>query len=291
MLAVTLLARMAVDLHTHSTYSDGSDEPGVLVRKAASLGLAAVALTDHDTVEGLPEAEEAADEAGIELVRGTELSCEWASGTMHLVVLFLEGQRGPLQDRLEELRQGRIIRNAQIVERLRGLGVEITLEEVLEEAGEGSVGRPHFAAVMVRKGSVPDIQTAFDEYLGSGRPAYVGRLRFSPTEALGLARASGAVPVLAHPHTLGLNTRDEYSSTLGWLGSLGLIGVESFYTEYDLQRQEDLTAMTESFGLLPSGGSDYHGSYKEGIELGSGRGSLLVPDEVLDRLRSARSLL
>ena len=282
---------MAVDLHTHSTFSDGSDQPAVLVRKAADLGLAAVALTDHDTVEGLPEAEEAAHDAGIELVRGTELSCEWPPGTMHLVVLFLEGQSGPLQDRLDELRHGRRIRNTEIVERLRGLGIDITLEEVLEEAGAGSVGRPHFAAVMVAKGSVQDIQTAFDEYLGSGKPAYVGRLRLEPRDAMGLARASGAVPVLAHPHTLGHNTRAEYSRTLGWLANLGLIGVESFYTEYDLERQEDFAAMAESFGLLPSGGSDYHGSYKDGIELGSGRGSLLVPDEVLDRLRSARSLL
>lgn len=278
---------MAVDLHTHSDRSDGSDPPADLVARAAARGLAAVALTDHDTLEGVPEAAEAAARLRIELVPGVEISCDWPEGAMHLAVLFLQPGPGPLQDALERVRSRRHIRNERIADRLRRLGVDISLDEVSAEARVGVVGRPHFAAVLVRKGVVPDIPTAFDEYLGNGAPAYVDRERLSPEEAITLAHASGALPILSHPHTLRLNSAAEYASTYRRLAAAGLTGIEAYYGEYSPEHREELAATARSFGLVPSGGSDYHGTYKEGIELGIGRGDLHVPDSVLEELRAA----
>lgn len=277
---------MAVDLHSHSTYSDGSDTPAELVSRARERGLTAVALTDHDTLEGVEEATAAAD--GIEVIPGTELSLQRLEGGMHLVVLWLPPGRGPLQDRLAELQYARGSRNQLIVDELTRLGMPITLDEILIEAGDGSVGRPHIAAVMVRKGYVPDIKTAFDLWLANGAPAYVKRRLLTPEEGIGLAIESGAVPVLAHPHTLGINRSVEMADILDELKSYGLIGLEAHYSAYHQHERDGYADLARRFGLLASGGSDYHGTYKQGIELGSGHGDLAVPESLLEALRERR---
>lgn len=276
---------MIVDLHTHSTASDGSETPAAVVALAQDAGLGAVALTDHDTLEGIDEAREAAGHIDIELIPGIELSLKYDRDGMHLLVLWLEPGQGPLQDRLRGLQAGRGVRNEQIVDRLRGAGIDISIEEVLEEAGPGSVGRPHIAAVMMAKGYVPDIRTAFDEWLGSGKPGYVGRERLEPEEALALARESGAVPVLAHPHTLGLTTASAMADLLTRLGRAGLVGLEAFYSSYRRHEREGYADLARRFGLVPSGGSDFHGRYKPGLEIGSGYGDLVVDGSVLEELR------
>jgi predicted metal-dependent phosphoesterase TrpH len=175
---------MAVDLHTHSTASDGSDDPEVLVEKAATAGLSAIALTDHDTQEGIGKARAVADRVGIELIPGTELSLEYLGG-MHLVVLWLEPGPGPLQDKLPPLQEGRTHRNATVLAALTDHGMPITMEEVLEQAGGGSVGRPHIAAVMVNRGYVESIPEAFELWLSAGKPGYADRPRLSPRKRLG----------------------------------------------------------------------------------------------------------
>ncbi len=279
---------MAVDLHVHSNASDGTESPSEVVRLAAAAGLTAVALTDHDTQEGVDEAREEAERQGIELIPGVEIACEWDRGGMHLVVLFLEPGVGPLQDRLDDLNASRRLRNQAIAERLNRLGVAVGFAEVLEEAGNGTVGRPHFASVMQKKGYVPDISTAFRDYLGGYAPAYVPRRLLSASDAIGLARRSGAVPVLAHPHTLRLDRTSEYRAEYRRLAAFGLTAVECFYGEYDPATRLELERAVRSFGLLPSGGSDFHGRYKPGLQVGKGRGDLVVPDRVLDDLREAR---
>ena len=276
---------MAVDLHTHSTASDGTATPARLVELGARAGLAAMALTDHDTQEGWSEAVEAAREYAIELIPGVELSLAHPAGGMHLVVLWLKPGAGPLQDRLDELQRGRLRRNARIISTLADLGMEIREEEVSAEAGDGSVGRPHIAAVLVDKGYVPDIRTAFDEWLGSGRPAYVERQRLNPEEAIDLARQSGAVPILAHPHTLGIHRAAEMAELLDRLREAGLVGLEAIYASYRRHEREGYTDLARRFGLLPSGGSDFHGDYKPGLEVGAGYGDLSVPEPVLEELR------
>jgi hypothetical protein len=276
---------MIVDLHTHSTASDGSETPETVMELAKAAGLAAVALTDHDTLEGIAEAREAAERIGIELIPGVELSLQYDPGAMHLVVLWLEPGQGPLQDRLAGLQAGRGVRNQQIVDRLNAAGIDISIEEVLTEAGTGSVGRPHIAAVMMAKGYVPDIRTAFDEWLGAGKPGYVGRERLEPEEAISLTRESGAVPVVAHPHTLGLTTASAMADLLTRLERAGLVGLEAFYSSYRRHEREGYADLARRFGLVPSGGSDFHGRYKPGLEIGSGYGDLVVDGSVLEELR------
>lgn len=287
---------MAVDLHTHSRVSDGSETPTRVVELAAAAGLDAVALTDHDVLEGLAEAESAGERFGIEVIPGVELSLDWSEmlpdadvrGGMHLVVLWIDDIAGPLQDTLEDLRLGRDHRNHTILERLRQLGLDVPMEEVAARAGTGSVGRPHIAGVMVDRGYVPDIGSAFEQYLGNGAPAYVGRRRLTPPAALELSRASGGVPILAHPYTLGFDDDASLEQTLGRLCEMGLVGVESHHSGMDPERRRIVRRMAARLGLLPSGGSDFHGSYKPGIGVGRGCGDLEVPSGFLAALREQR---
>ncbi|MGH8959516.1 MAG: PHP domain-containing protein [Acidimicrobiia bacterium] len=274
-----------IDLHSHSTASDGSDDPVALVQRATAAGIRALALTDHDTQSGIEAAAAEAKTLGIELIPGTELSLAWEGGAMHLVVLFLAPGAGPLQDRLSSIRTARDVRNQEILETLHALDLPVTAEEVSAVAGGESVGRPHIAAAMVSRGYVESIAEAFDLYLGWGRPAYRPRWRLSPEQGIGLALESGGVPVLAHPHTLGLNTSEEVSDTLRRLKEAGLRAMECYCPIYSPIEREGYAALATRFGLLASGGSDYHGSFKPGIELGVGRGNLAVPDRLLDALR------
>lgn len=274
---------MGVDLHVHSTASDGSATPTRLVELAGEAGVGTLALTDHDTQEGWEEARRAAQATGLDLIPGVELSLEYEGG-MHLLVLWLEPGPGPLQDRLEWLRLQRDERNTRILDNLRQHDLVVTAEDLMEEAGGGSVGRPHIAAVMVAKGYVPDISTAFDIWLARGRPGYSTRPRLAPAEAIGLARESGAVPILAHPHTLGINRAEDMARQLEELRGYGLIGLEAIYAAYHRHEREGYIDLARRFGLVPTGGSDYHGSYKPGIGLGVGYGDLEVPETVVDEL-------
>jgi 3',5'-nucleoside bisphosphate phosphatase len=276
---------MAVDLHSHSTASDGSEKPAALVEQAVEIGLTALALTDHDTLDGIADAAAAAGSAGLDLIPGTELSLEYDQGGMHLIVLWLGPGPGPLQDRLEELRWGRDQRNETMAQRLTELGMPVSIEEILEEGGTGSIGRPHIAAIMMRKGYVETIEEAFELWLSSGKPAYVGRPRLTPEEAIGLARESGAVPIVAHPHTLGINRAHEMADLLTRLIGAGLVGLEAFCAGYRRHEREGYADLARRFGLVPSGGSDFHGTYKPGLSLGSGYGDLVVADAIVDELR------
>lgn len=287
---------MAVDLHSHSVVSDGSEPPAEVVRLAADAGLHAIALTDHDVLAGLEDAHKAAARYEVELIPGVELSLDWSTladdadqrGGMHLVVLWLDDEPGPLQDRLADLRMGRDDRNRTILERLSQLGFDVPMDEVMARAGAGSVGRPHIAGVMVDRGYVPDVASAFDLYLAHGAPAYVPRSRLTPETAIRLSRESGGVPILAHPHTLGYERDNDLERVVGHLRELGLVGLESHHSAVEPDRRRLLRRLAARLGLLPSGGSDFHGSYKPGILIGVGCGDLEVPDEFLEGLREQR---
>lgn len=276
---------MAVDLHTHSRLSDGGVMPARVVEMAIDRGLTTVALTDHDLIDGNDEAAAAAGDA-IGFIPGVELSVEWHGRGMHLLAYWVEPET-PLSDRLDEIRRGRERRNLEIVGALRQLGLEVTIEEVEAEAEVGVVGRPHFAAVLLKKGHVEAVSEAFDQYLAAGRPAYRPRSRVPAEEMIRLALESGAVPVVAHPHTLA-DDRDEFTELFPTLAALGVAGVECHYVEYPPEVRMKATDMAEGHGLIPTGGSDYHERYKPGIEVGIGRGDLEVPDEAVARLRAWR---
>ncbi|MGH9093136.1 MAG: PHP domain-containing protein, partial [Acidimicrobiales bacterium] len=194
-----------IDLHTHSTCSDGADPPERVAELAAAAGCSAVALTDHDTLAGQDAARRRAGELGVRLVPGCEVSCAFGDGSAHVLVYFVEGGDGPLQEELARLRRDRVARNRRLAERLQELGLDVTYEElVAEAAGEESVGRPHVAAVLVRHGAAESVPDAFDRWLAAGRPAHVPKARVRPDEVARLARGSGGVAVLAHPLSLGL---------------------------------------------------------------------------------------
>jgi predicted metal-dependent phosphoesterase TrpH len=279
---------MAVDLHTHSRYSDGSDSPTEIIENAKRIGLSAIALTDHDLIDGLEEARQAAG-SDIEMIPGAELSVEWEGKGMHLLAYWID-HGSPLADRLAGIQQGRIARNHEMVDALVGLGIDINMEELEAEAEMGVVGRPHFAAILVRKKAADSIKDAFDKYLAAGRPAYRPRERVDAAEAMSLARESGSVPVVAHPHTLA-DDAEGFSHLFPTFKELGAAGIECYYVEYTQDIRERMAAVVTDLGLVATGGSDYHGTYKPGIALGSGRGDLMVPESCLEQLMEARASL
>ncbi|MFQ5553740.1 MAG: PHP domain-containing protein [Acidimicrobiia bacterium] len=281
---------MAVDLHLHSTASDGTDTPTRVVQLAAAAGLTTIALTDHDRLDGIAEARAAAADEGIEIISGTELSVDWeSSGAVHMLVYYLEPGPGPLQNRLVWLQEARQRRNLEIVDRLTALGLGLTIEEVEAEAGGMGVGRPHFAAVLIRKGYAANLPEAFDRWLAAGRPGYAARDRLHAADAIRLARASDAVPVIAHPHTIGISA-DEYRTTFERMTALGLGGIESYYAEYQPRVRAHLATLCDDLGIVATGGSDYHGGFKPEIAVGVGRGDLLVPDEAVEKLAHNRAV-
>ena len=276
-----------IDLHTHSTVSDGSDPPSRIPELAAEAGCAVVALTDHDRLDGLSEAAARADELGVGLVPGCELSCEFSPGSMHLLVYFVEAGEGPLQDELADLQRARDDRNSVLADRLASLGLPVTYEEMEAESGGSGTGRPHAAALLVRKGVVSSVQEAFDVWLAKGRPGYVEKRRLEPAQAIGLARRSGGVPVLAHPLSLDLEPA-ALESTVEELAGLGLAGVEAIYGRYTPDDRSALSELARRHGLVVSGGSDHHGTYKPDLHVGVGRGDLDVPDQVVEDLAARR---
>ena len=259
-----------IDLHTHSTASDGSDAPGRIPELAAAAGCSAVALTDHDRLDGIAEARASADAVGIELVSGCEISCEVEVGTMHVLVYFVEPGEGPLQDELIRLQDERDRRN-QVMARV----LDIPYDELVAEAGGRGAGRPHAAAILMRRGQASSVQDAFDKFLAKGRPGYVEKARLAPATALGLARASGGVPVLAHPLSLELGSATALEAVLRTLAGLGLGGVEAVYGRYSPAERTGLSELAGRLGLSVTGGSDHHGTYKPDLSVGTGRGDLL----------------
>jgi len=272
-----------VDLHVHSNVSDGSDSPERLAEMAAEAGLTAFALTDHDRLDGVEAAAKKATELGVELVPGVEISCEH-KGTMHMLVYFLEPGEGPLQGELARLQRARDTRNERLIARLAELGLPVSMEELLHEAGGTGAGRPHVAAILVRKGYALSVQDAFDKYLAKGAPAYIDKERLGPAKAITLALSSGALPVLAHPLSLGLGPA-EMGATVRELAEAGLAGLEAIYGRYEQAERASLAVLAARSGLSITGGSDYHGTYKPDLRLGTGRGDLHVPDGALAALR------
>ncbi|HVA04048.1 MAG TPA: PHP domain-containing protein [Acidimicrobiales bacterium] len=286
-----------IDLHTHSLVSDGSETPGRVVELAAAAGCSAMALTDHDSLAGLEEAGRVAAELGVRLVPGCEVSCRKPTpppgaprieGSVHVLVYFVEPGDGPLQNELVKLRGDRAVRNRELAARLEELGTGITYDDVLAEAGDqGGIGRPHFARALVKAGAVEDIDDAFDRYLADGRPGYVPKARLDPPDVALLAHESGGVAVLAHPLSTGLNPQ-HLERMVSELAEGGLDGIEAVYSSYTPDQRSVLRRIATRNNLVATGGSDFHGSFKPGLLVGTGRGDLNVPDDLLDQLEARR---
>lgn len=292
-----------IDLHAHTTVSDGGDSPTELVATAATAGLSAIAVTDHDNDAGCAEAIVAGERYGVEVVPGVEISCDvedfatrgWTpSGrpTMHLLGYFIPQRDNPLTAALAELQHARANRNKLMVDKLNSLGIDVSFEEVENEAGGpgAQIGRPHFAAVLVRHGVVPDYQTAFDEYLAKGAKAYLNRKLYRPVEAIRLMVAAGVVPVLAHPFTLNLGF-EQLEGFVDELVAAGLCGIEGFHGDLPEIEQEPFRALGGARNLIVSGGSDYHGGMRPDRGMPGGKYGVQVPETVLEELRSKASEL
>lgn len=280
------MAGQFIDLHTHSTLSDGSVPPTELVQMAQTKNLRAMALTDHDTVEGLDEAiDEAAKYPGFELIPGIEISAEYSDGTIHMLGYFIDRNDPELLKKLKVLQKAREERNPKIIQKLQALGLEITQEEVDKIAGKGVVGRPHIATALVNRGYVRNVQEAFDKYLKKNGKAYVDKERFSQKDSIEMIHNAGGVAVLAHPkYVHGGDTRN-VEKLVKQLVDLGLDGMEVFYGTHSAREVRMFQKMAEKYGLVATGGSDYHGKSKPDIDLGVGMGNLKVKYEIVDQLK------
>lgn len=276
-----------IDLHCHSTFSDGSLTPEQLVAAGVEAGLSALALTDHDTVAGIPRFVAAAAGTSLRPVPGVELSVDCSSGVMHMLGYWMDLAHPELVRQMAWVRDGRDMRNRAMFEKLNAQGLTLTWDEVTAAAGEDVVGRPHFAQVLLQRGYAKDKNEVFDKWLGNGKPAYVDRPRLTAEAAVALIRQAGGVAVLAHPYSLHIG-KDAMASLLIELAAAGLAGVECYYSEHSADLTKDFLAMARQANLVPTGGSDFHGEVSPGIKLGVGFGGLNVPDEVLPELEARR---
>jgi len=278
-----------VDLHIHTTASDGVMSPSEIVRHGKTKGLQAIAITDHDTIEGLEEGLSEGERIGFEVIPGIEISAVHSPGSMHLLGYFLDNHHPHINERLGYLQKARAERNPKIVEKLNQLGIELTYEEVLKASGGGQVGRPHFARVLLEKKYVRSFQEAFNRFLKKGAPAYVEKIRFTAKEALHFINDAKGVAVLAHPKTLNLDGYSELENLLRQLIDEGLQGIETYYPEHSALEVAQYKTLAERYGLLMTGGTDYHGIEKNGFDIGVGRGEMKLPYSMVESLKAARN--
>ncbi len=244
-----------IDLHIHTTASDGKFSPAEIVRKSVNLGLGVIAICDHDTVNGLePALQEAASFPHLKIIPGIEVSTHAPGNEVHILGYFIDHTDAKLQDILASLRNSRRERARAMTSKLGGLGVNIDWRRVKQIAGSGSIGRPHIAQAMLEKGYIGSIKEAFTHYIEQGGPAYVERHKISPVEAVILIKKVGGLPVLAHPTTI-----NEPEAMVGLLKKAGLVGLEVYYSDYSKDERQRLARMADKHGLIGTGGSDYHG--------------------------------
>lgn len=277
-----------VDLHVHSTKSDGTFTPTELVNYALEKGLTAFALTDHDTVDGIDEALEAAKDKPITVIPGIEYSTEYHSRDVHIVGLFIDHKSPVFVEYLTRFQQSRTDRNYKLCANLRGANIDITYEALLEMFPDAVITRAHYAKFLLSKGYVKSMKEAFDRYLGDHTQYFVHREKITPEEVIQVTLQAGGVPILAHPtlYKLGKEQLDILVSTLT---EKGLKGIECVYSTYTNSDEREIKALAAKYNLLPSGGSDFHGANKPGLDLGIGYGKLYVPEEYMTRLQNISS--
>jgi len=279
-----------IDLHMHSNCSDGFYPPEQLVEWASELGLSAIALTDHDTTKGVETAIKRGKALGVEVIPGCELSVTYSGGTFHLLGYYVDYTNDEFNVTMAQIMESRHERNRKIVAALNEHGMPITHEELLEEAGEATVGRPHMAQIMIRKGYVSDFREAFDKYLAEGMACYFPSENFGPERAIKLVLAAGGVPVIAHPFWLNRKSLEDLDAYIGELVGYGLRGMEIVYPDHSPEIQRAYIEIAKKYDLIVTGGSDFHGGgvVKPEVTLGHGTGGdFRVPAELLQKLKAA----
>lgn len=274
-----------IDLHVHSTESDGTFTPMELVREANQAGLAAFALTDHDTTAGIAEAETAASEYEIEFIPGVELSTEYKGKEVHMIGLFLDVKNPVLEERLADFRKNRKSRNQKMYVLLQKEGFDITEEALRENFPDAVLTRAHIARYLFEKGYIRSISEAFEKYIGDGCRCYVPRSKITPQEGITLIRKAGGISVLAHPILYHMSD-ERLRELIADCKEAGLNGIEAIYSTYRPGDERYIRRLAAEYDLKLSGGSDFHGSNKPNIQLGSGMGQLHVPYELLEKLKA-----
>ncbi len=284
-----------IDLHTHTTASDGSLSPTALLQQAHALGLAALAVTDHDTIGGLAEAAGAARELGMDFLPGVELSVEDSDGRFHLLGYGFDPDFPELAEKLAQLRRGRAARNVQMAEKMAELGLPVTLDDVRAAAKKHSgdaeesevIARPHFAQALISKGIVGSVQEAFDKYLASGKPLYQAKEVLTPADAIALLHRAGGVAVMAHPGLVPLSEAALAARVAALHDEAGLDGLEALYSQHSSAETERFSELARRHSLLITGGSDFHGTPKPHVPLGIVSGGKPAPASLLATLRAA----
>lgn len=278
-----------IDLHVHSTASDGSFTPTEVVELAHNAGLTHFALTDHDTVDGVAEAVAASQSySDLTVIPGIELSCYYHDREIHIVGLFVDYQDEALLAGLQALKQARIDRNRKMVQKFVDAGIPLTMEELLHGNPSSVITRAHFARVLVEKGICANKSEAFDKYLGIGCPFYLAKPKVTPEHVLGLIQNAGGTAILAHPYSYQFSKSELERLLDETLIPLGLAGMECYYSTYDSGQTQELRSIAFARNLLVSGGSDFHGAVKPDIAIGTGRGSLRIPDTLLQPILEYR---
>jgi len=279
---------MPIDLHAHTVHSDGTLTPAELVRLAWQRGLTALAVTDHDTTAGLPEARRVGSAIGVEILDGCEVTASLPAGIAHILAYGFEQDHADFEALLADVRRGRDERNARILAKLTALGVPVTEAEVSRHV-EGSItARPHIAAALVDQGHAEDLQAAFRMYLHDGGPAYAQAQVPTAQEVVSTVVAAGGVAVLAHPRSLGLRQRRAYRKVFAALREVGLAGIEVQHPSHAVEHRRMFQELADELDLVASGGSDFHGANKPYLELGTGDGTIAVEYPVWDALRGRR---
>ena len=278
-----------IDLHIHTTASDGTLTPPEVISQALKHKLKAIAITDHDTLAGSKEALQAGIPSPLKFLTGVEISAAAppfyaGSGSFHLLGYSIRLDDPALNNALEKLQQARKKRNPAIISRLNDLGIAITLDEVRQEAGEGQLGRPHIAKLLIKKGLAESMNQAFDRYLGTNGPAYVDKFRIECRKAIELILDAGGIPVLAHPGLLKCKTYDQFDELIAGLKEFGIQGVEVYYPEHDPEQTRLFAELAQHHNLLMTGGTDFHGNIHPEIKMGSGKGDLFVAYNLYEKL-------
>ena len=279
----------SIDLHVHSSASDGSLTPEEVVELAKESGIKEFALTDHDTVDGVERAIAHATRIGnISVIPGTELSCYYGEREIHIVGLFVDHTDQNFLHELAKLKEAREVRNEKMVQNFVDAGIPITIDELKHGNPDSVITRAHFARVLVEKGFCQNKNEAFDKYLGIGCPFYLPKPKVTPELVLRLITEAGGTAILAHPYSYKLS-KSEVETLLDTLIPLGLSGMECYYSTYDNGQIQELRSIALAKGLLVSGGSDFHGVVKPDISIGTGRGNLYIPEKLLDTIREHRA--
>lgn len=272
-----------IDLHTHSLKSDGSMTPAQVVREAKRAGLTAIALSDHDTVDGLPEALAEGEKIGVEVIPAIEFSVLSKTET-HILGYFIDYNNDYLKQILKEVVDLRIERNHVTTQKLNELGFDITLEEVRALAPNNFVGRAHFARVLMDKGYTQSVKEGFEKYMSVGKYAYCEKQRLTARDAIEIIEKCGGISFLAHPHLTKLSD-DDLKEFLLELKGYGLCGIEGYYTDYTPEMQEKYQSLAKELGLMISGGTDFHAKMKPHISIGTGLGNMKIPYSVLEEIK------